>query len=501
MSLLSYSSLTDILALSGLNKPVSSLIKHEVKHMVALSNPHFVTHDFFVNALLFVLIRDHFTIDSSSISYPIITDSPSPHIYDSLELLSARYFHDALDFDSTPRNVYYYAICFFNELLYGPDTLTPATFQEFNVQLIRKLTQNSQKPSFERTANFMLQNTNCPIWRESFTFFYTQRPSDADSESVKKFFGTNFSRIHKHFKVAVLECIMVEDTPIDLLRAAFRNLTRDNLFSQKLFEKLNVTSMRTLLELTYPGLRPYAVILKAASHSIAAANPEANVDQFYLFTRSSLQKFVLDEEKISYLKKDIKLIIPSIANSLAQLDALAQIFQSNHFSLDDFNEALNDSTAHRNVFIFEILLKEYAKRFGLASEFFSQALPLFPDCLAMVELFLDLRRSDDPFIFLTLNVNSLLGLKGLIQKRIFNVNKRYKFDTNPFLTGRENSMARYNLFEKLQNEVLTFKEIINLIDVPELHEIFRNSLKYYENAGLEENVYEDAPVPVSSYFF
>ncbi len=119
MSLLSYSSLTDILALSGLNKPISSLIKHEVKHMIALSNPHFVTHDFFMNVLLFVLIRDHFTIDSSSISYPIITDSPSPHIYDSLELLSARYFHDALDFDSMPRNVYYYAICFFNELLYG----------------------------------------------------------------------------------------------------------------------------------------------------------------------------------------------------------------------------------------------------------------------------------------------------------------------------------------------------------------------------------------------
>jgi hypothetical protein len=98
-------------------------------------------------------------------------------------------------------------------------------------------------------------------------------------------------------------------------------------------------------------------------------------------------------------------------------------------------------------------------------------------------------------------VNSLLGLKGLIQKRIFNVNKRYKFDTNPHLTGRSNSMARYNLFEDFQNEVLTFKEIINLIDVPELHEIFRNSLKYYSNAGLEENVYEAAPVPVSSYFF
>lgn len=99
------------------NKKFSIIVKYAVHRFLGNHSRHFVSNDSFMNTLLYVILRDNFK-DSKSLA--------SANIYDNFELLCAKYFYGDLNFKLIPANVYFYFICFFNELIYGVDVLTPA---------------------------------------------------------------------------------------------------------------------------------------------------------------------------------------------------------------------------------------------------------------------------------------------------------------------------------------------------------------------------------------
>jgi hypothetical protein len=120
-----YSEFLDFRAISSLSQ-VSSRLGNYLNRAVHLRlltfHPHFATEDSLVNNILYSVLNEHFRS---------IKSANDPLIHDHLQLLCAKYFHNDLNFNSIPSNIYYYIICFMFEMIYETDLKTPVSQSEF----------------------------------------------------------------------------------------------------------------------------------------------------------------------------------------------------------------------------------------------------------------------------------------------------------------------------------------------------------------------------------
>jgi hypothetical protein len=477
-----------------LNKKFSIIVKYATHRFLGNYSRHFVSSDSFMNVLLYVILRDHFK-DSKSLA--------SANIYDNFELLCAKYFYGDLNFKLIPANVYFYFICFFNELIYGVDVLTPAYKSEFLSRFTCKLTQRSSYIEYEKTLNYLsliYADDLDDVLERSFIascMFFNEAIRSV--EEVKEFFeivdlDISRSRVPSYFKMAITEIFTDEFSNADLERMILSHFLELDKFPRRLFDRLSLPSVMNIINKIRPSSLQYAAVFNAASFRLGG-NPESVADRFYMYCRTSMHQFSVDSIEITYWTDHLISVVGSSSYSLAQLDFFISALRSDYLQAYDIDSAFFSCVSHANVVLFDAFVKESGKCFNTV--IFNKAIPVweslpFSRNLAMSHSFFNLLNSDDPLIFLTMWLEAMINLKKHFEIPIFNMHKRYIFDNGIIFFARS-----FPKIDKLRGQTLCFKEILKFLAVPELFDFFSASLKHFEDVPDDSN----PPVSLNDYVY
>jgi hypothetical protein len=173
-------------SLSQINSIFHDSLKRAVNQRLVAFHPHFASKDSLVNTLLYCVLNEHFRF---------IKSANDPLIHDHLQLLCAKYFHDDLDFNAIPSNIYYYIICFMFEMIYETDLKTPATKREFLNQLVCSF----------RTSNYSLELS----YKYVLANYFIEDHSNG-SDDLKFFYAKPSIRdIKTRFQVQILDQIWI----------------------------------------------------------------------------------------------------------------------------------------------------------------------------------------------------------------------------------------------------------------------------------------------------
>jgi hypothetical protein len=120
--------LKSIKKLSQCSKQAGLLSASTIALRLASFNPHFAFDDELVNSLLLAVLDKHF---------PKSKNLQSETIHDELQLLILKYSRDDLNFNSIPKNIYFYLISFMNEAVNGVDSIFDTSISNFCILLLR----------------------------------------------------------------------------------------------------------------------------------------------------------------------------------------------------------------------------------------------------------------------------------------------------------------------------------------------------------------------------
>jgi hypothetical protein len=159
------------------NKKAAHFTVPIIAQRLASFNPHFAFDDELVNSLLLAILDKHF---------PKSKNLQSETIHDELQLLIFKYYNNGLNFDSIPKNIYFYLISFINEAVYGVDAIFDGSIQHFCVLLLKFKVPESLK-----------------YFRKLFADLFFKYPVNSPWEEHLKLFSQNPSKeeIRRHFEI------------------------------------------------------------------------------------------------------------------------------------------------------------------------------------------------------------------------------------------------------------------------------------------------------------
>jgi hypothetical protein len=500
------------------SKSFYSFIKRMVARRLVRFHPLLFTKNHSLNLLLFSLLNSHF--------HPCISIN-DPSIHDHLQLLCAKYFFNDLKYNSIPKNIHHYFICFLFEFIYKTELETPITPNEFLIQFFSNL--RTSHFNFPLTCEYLarLDVFGTEQWKFHLEFLYS-KPS---VNEIKNKFTLNVTDLDHLFDQSTLQSnpvisgyileALLPELPANRIRFVLRFFHSIKYFSPKIVDIIAENRTLSVFFLEMRGhifanfFKCFSVKYQLAlsrkleigafdelyiihlSMGISATNrfdaKDLN-DNFWLKMQQVTEKELLFE----YISRQVY--------SLAYMDALSVMLQSSQvdsqFSTYLFNQICKDI----NEIALQILVKESATPFAgfflLHDSHFEFKIPIFKFDFNFMRTFFALLKSDDPFILLGFDMEFLLLCKEFIQDK-FDLNKSYQFSKDFYFDCwsvgfRLNKLLHKNIYDGVR--IFSFKELIIFLDLPGLRGILSSKLEDFQNMNDISNPTEISPASNIPYF-
>jgi hypothetical protein len=432
-----------------------------IAQKLASFNPHFVFDDELVNSLLLAVLDKHF---------PKSKNLQSETIHDELQLLILKYFKNDLNFDSIPKNIYFYLISFINEAVFGVDAIFDITISNFCILLMK----------------FKMPE-GCSYFRQFFADDFFDHSSDKSWENHLDFFSHNPSKedVRRHFEIPADINDWVKPRQIDdefikvVLELFFDEFTDEKVvefyaacdmnyyvfskaFTRRHFSIIDEDELMRAYNDNYQSNYVRAIICNELS-----ARFGKTIDTCYFSTRNSLNELSLDrvasfdsETIINQLKLyshsksricDFKLIVTVMNSDLITPKLRLHVLQYYIYGY--------------NYDVFELLVKETIQPINFIQYLSCHAFTPLTDCFGRVSAMIVLEFVDsvnDPLICLMiLGSNFPPESKNIIQRKRLNLNWVYRFDLK---VGSK--------LCQFVGRTIHFKQILKELNDPKLNEAF-----------------------------
>jgi hypothetical protein len=414
--------------LSQCNKKAAHFTVPIIAQKLASFNPHFVFDDELVNSLLLAVLDKHFTKSKNL---------QSEKIHDELQLLILKYSRDDLNFDSIPKNIYFYLISFINEAVYGVDAIFESSISNFCVLLLRFKIPKSYK-YYRRffAKNIFKYSANLP-WKHHLKFF-SQNPS---KEEIRRHFEIPADindwikprQIDDEFIKVVLELFYDEFTDENVvnlyyawnmffsftlkafIRRFFSIIDEDELMKAYNFHIFYSNTNRTIIcnELA----ERFGKTIDTCCFSTRISLNELSLDRLASFDSETIFKQLKLYSYSDSRIYDFELVVTVINSDLITPKLLFKILK--HFIYKSSYDVV------------ELLIKEANQPINFIDYFSCHVSTPLTDYFGRVpeKIFLEFVDSvNDPLICLMILSNFHLEAKNIIQKKRLNLNKVYRID-------------------------------------------------------------------------
>jgi hypothetical protein len=281
--------LKSIKKLSQCNKKAALLSVPTIAQRLASFNPHFAFDDELVNSLLLAVLDKHF---------PKSKNLNSETIHDELQLLFMKYFNNDLNFDSIPKNIYFYLISFINEAVYGVDAIFDISISNFCILLMKFKMPESYKYFKQFIADFLFKYPENLPWGDDLEFF-SQSPS---KEEVRRHFEIPADindwikprQIDDEFIKVVLELFYDEFTDENVVKFYDACDMNSSVFSKAFIRRYFSLIDEAALMRTYHFHAFYSNANRAIICNELSVRFGKTIDTCYFSTRNSLNELSLD---------------------------------------------------------------------------------------------------------------------------------------------------------------------------------------------------------------
>jgi hypothetical protein len=444
--------------LSQCNKQAALLSSPSIAQRLATFNPHFVFDDELVNSLLLAVLDKHF---------PNSKNLQSETIHDELQLFIMKYSRDDLNFDSIPKNIYFYLISFINESVHGVDSIFDGSIQHFCILLLRFKIPESCSYFRQFFADDFFDHSLDKSWKHHLEFF-SQNPLKED--------------VRRHFEIPADINDWIKPRKIDdefikvILELFYDEFTDDNVVKFYDAFDMNYSVFSKAFIRRYFSIIDEDELMRAHNDLFTSNINRAiictelsvrfgkTIDTCYFSTRNSLNELSLDrlasfdsETILKQLKLysysdsriyDFELVVTVINSDLITPKLRIEILKHYFY-------------VYRCYDVVELLIKETNQpikyiEYRPLTNFIGQ----LPE-----KIFLEFVNSiNDPFICLIILEDCSFYFrraKHIVQKKDLNLNKVYIIDL----------ILNYNL-RQFVGRTMHFKQILKELNDPKLNEAF-----------------------------
>jgi hypothetical protein len=448
--------LKSIKKLSQCNKKAALLSVPTIAQRLASFNPHFAFDDELVNSLLLAILDKHF---------PKSKNLSSETIHDELQLLILKYFKNDLNFDSIPKNIYFYLISFINEAVHGVDAIFDSSAQHFCILLLKfKMPESYSYFKQVFSDNLFKYPDNLP-WEDHLELF-SHNPS---KEEVRRHFKIPADindwikprQIDDEFIKVVLELFFDEFTDekvVEFYAACDMNYSVfSKAFTRRYFSIIDEDELMRAYNDPFTSTTNRAIICNELSVRFGKT-----IDTCYFSTRNSLNELSMDrlasfdsETIIEQLKRypdcrfyDFELIVTVMNSDLITPKVRIEILKHYFY-------------VYRSYDVVELLIKETNQPIK-----YIEYRPLTNFIGHLPEkIFLEFVNSiNDPLICLIILEDCSFYFrraKRIVQKKDLNLNKVYIIDL----------ILSYKL-RQFVGRTMHFKQILKELNDPKLNEAF-----------------------------
>jgi hypothetical protein len=442
--------------LSQCNKQAALLSATTIAQKLSSFNPHFAFDDELVNSLLLAVLDKHF---------PKSKNLQSETIHDELQLLIMKYSRDDLNFDSIPKNIYFYLILFINEAVHGVDAIFDSSAQTFCILLLKfKLPESCSYFRQFFAKNIFKYSANSP-WKHHLKFF-SLNPS---KEEIRNYFSIPADindwvkprEMHNVFYNAILELFYDEFTDENVVKLCHLS----GSFTLKAFNR-RYFSIIDKDELT----RDYYDDIFYSNHRAIICNELAvrfgsTIDTCYLSTRNSLNELSLDRLAFFDSETILEELKGHPASQIYNFEFIVMVMNSDLITPKLRLQVLEYYIYSYSYDVVELLIKETIQPINFIVYFGWHDFTPLTDCFGRVPEKLVLEFVDsvnDPLICLMiLGSNFPPEAKQLIQRKRLNLNKVYIFK------------IPLSKFGQFVGRTMHFKQILKELNDPKFNEAFR----------------------------
>jgi hypothetical protein len=445
--------------LSQCNKQAALLSASTIAQRLASFNPHFAFDDELVDSLLLAVLDKHF---------PKSKNLQSETIHDELQLLIMKYTRDDLNFDSIPKNIYFYLISFMNEAVNGVDAIFDTSIQYFCVLLLKFKIPKSYNYFSQFFGLSIFKPRSILIWKNHLKFF-SQNPS---KEELRRHFEipadindwVESSRSYYGFYDIVLELFYDEFTDENVVKLyqfqhSFYTRNRGSLksFTRRYFSIIDENELMRAYK--------YDIFYSNANRAIICNELSVRfgitIDMCYFSTRNSLNELSLDRLAFFDSETIFKQLTRYPKIRIYDLEFIVTVMNSDLIGPKLRFKVLiyfvNMCISNRVV---ELLVKETIQPLNFI-EFENESLTNFI-CQVPKNIFLEFVDSvNDPLIcIMILDSKFSLEAKRTIQQKDLDLNRIYRFK------------IRLSKFGQFVGRTMHFKQIIKELNEPKLYEAF-----------------------------
>jgi hypothetical protein len=443
--------------LSQCNKKAAHLNVPAIAQRLANFNPHFAFDDELVNSLLLAVLDKHF---------PKSKNLQSEMIHDELQLLILKYSRNDLNFDSIPKNIYFYLISFINEAVYGVDAII---FQPFCILLL-KFKMSESYSYFKQVFSDYFFKYRLKLQWENHLDFFSHNPS---KEEVRRHFEipadindwVKPGEMHYILYYAILEIFYDEFTDENVVKLWHDFHLRESFFLKAFIRRyFSIISEDELIR-AYNHRFSYNFTQAIICNELAVRFGKT-IDMCYFSTRNSLNELSLERltsfhsgKILEQLKRydpksricDFELIVTVMNSDLISPKLRFKILEYY------INDCMYD--------VVELLIKETIQPINFIDYFSCHVSTPLTDCFGRVPEKLVLEFVDsvnDPLICLMiLGSNFPPESKNIIQRKRLNLNKVYRIDLK----------VGFKLCQFV-GRTMHFKQILKELNNPKLNNVF-----------------------------
>jgi hypothetical protein len=443
--------------LSQCNKKAAHLNVPAIAQRLANFNPHFAFDDELVNSLLLAVLDKHF---------PKSKNLQSEMIHDELQLLILKYSRNDLNFDSIPKNIYFYLISFINEAVYGVDAII---FQPFCILLL-KFKMSESYSYFKQVFSDYFFKYRLKLQWENHLDFFSHNPS---KEEVRRHFEipadindwVKPGEMHYILYYAILEIFYDEFTDENVVKLWHEFHLRESFFLKAFIRRYFSIIDEDELIIAY-NHRFSSNFTRAIICNELAARFGNTIDTCYFSTRNSLNELSLDRLASFYSEKILEQLKRYDPKSrICDFELIVTVMNSDlispklRFKILEYyiNDCMYD--------VVELLIKETIQPINFIDYFSCHVSTPLTDCFGRVPEKLVLEFVDsvnDPLICLMiLGSNFPPESKNIIQRKRLNLNKVYRIDLK----------VGFKLCQFV-GRTMHFKQILKELNNPKLNNVF-----------------------------
>jgi hypothetical protein len=451
--------------LSQCNKKAARFTVPIIAQKLATFNPHFAFDDELVNSLLLTFLDKHF---------PKSKNLQSETIHDELQLLILKYTRDDLNFDSIPKNIYFYLISFINEAVYGVDAIFDSSAQTFCILLLKFKLPESYKYFRLLFAHSFFNFSMNLLWKDDLNFF-SQNPS---KEELRRHFSIPADindwvkprEMHNGFYNAILELFYDEFTDENVVKL-YDGWSMNYSVSFKAFisRYYSIVDENKLIW-AYKYHIFYSKYIKAIICTELSVRFGKTIDTCYFSTRNSLNELSLD--RLAFF--DYETILEQLRRynpktRIYDLEFIVTVMNSDLVSPKLRLEILEYFVKSYCYDIVELIFKETIKPINFFEYCSDHIYTPLTKIIWLVpkKLILEIVDSiNDPLLCIMFLVSEFSpeGTSRIVQQKDLDLNKVYRFDFNLDIWIR--------LF-KFVGRTMHFKQILKELNNPKLNEAFR----------------------------